>query len=132
MFVIVYIGFIWYLLINVYIRIEWRPVCVHAIWTRLVTRHIHEALGLARFLVSLQASVGQIWVFLRACLLRWWATHRHVHIQDRNTTKKTMTCHCWYRHSQRLGRSQVYTELSSHVSVTYLVGFIFHLYTSII
>ena len=22
--------------------IEWRPVCVHAIWTRLVTRQIHE------------------------------------------------------------------------------------------
>ena len=25
------------------LRIEWRPVCVHAIWTRLVTRQIHEA-----------------------------------------------------------------------------------------
>jgi len=26
-------------------------------------------------------------------------TLRHVHIQGRNTTKKTMTCNFWYRHS---------------------------------
>jgi len=25
---------------NCQLRIEWRPVCVHAIWTRLVTRQI--------------------------------------------------------------------------------------------
>ena len=49
-------------------------------------------------------------IFLRACFLRWWATLRHVHIQGRNTTKKTMTCAFWYRHSQPLGRSQGYTE----------------------
>ena len=44
-------------------------------------------------------------------------------------TLMTMTCNFWYRHSQPLGRSQVYTELSSHVSVPYLVRFIFYLYT---
>ena len=27
----------------IYLRIEWRPVCVHAAWTRLVTRQIYEA-----------------------------------------------------------------------------------------
>ena len=31
---------------NVQLRIEWRPVCVHAVWTRLVTR-------LSRFMVNL-------------------------------------------------------------------------------
>jgi len=36
-----------------------------------------------------------------------------------------MTCNFLYRHSQPLGRSQVYTELSSHVTVTYLVRFNF-------
>ena len=65
--------------------------------------------------------VGQIWVFLRACFLLWWATLRHVHIQGRNTTKMTMTCNFWYRHSQPVGRSQVYIKLSFHVSVTFLV-----------
>ena len=28
---------------SVYSRIEWQPVCVHGIWTRLVMRQIHEA-----------------------------------------------------------------------------------------
>ena len=38
-----------------------------------------------------------------------------------------MTYNFWYRHSQPLGRLQVYThELSSHVSVTYLVYFLFY------
>jgi len=27
------------------------------------------------------------------------ATLRHVHIQGQNTTKKTLTCNFWYRHS---------------------------------
>jgi len=44
-------------------------------------------------------TVGQIWVFLRACFCVYEATLRHVHIQGRNTTKKTMTCNFWYRHS---------------------------------
>ena len=34
-------------------------------------------------------TVGQIWVFLCVCFLRWWTTLRHVHIQGRNTTKKS-------------------------------------------
>jgi len=33
-------------------------------------------------------TVGQIWVFLRVCFLRWWS----------NTTKKTKTCNFGYRH----------------------------------
>jgi len=37
-----------------------------------------------------------------------------------------------YRHSQPLGRSQVYSELFSHVSVTYLVHFNIYFYTIII
>ena len=77
-------------------------------------------------------TIGQIWVFLRAFFLRWWATLRHVHIQGRNTTQVTMTCNFWYRHSQPLGRSQVYPELSSHVSVTYIVRVTFYFYTIII
>jgi len=84
---------------------------------------------LIRILESLTAwrillrTVGRILVFLRACFSRWWATLRHVHIQCRNTTQNTMTCNYWYRHSQQLERSQVYTGLSSHVSVPYLVYF---------
>jgi len=77
-------------------------------------------------------TVGQIWVFLRACFSRWWATLRHVHIRGRNITKKKMTCNFWYRHSQPLGRLQVYIELSSHVSVPYLVCFSIYFYTIII
>ena len=78
------------------------------------------------------SSQRRILDFLRACFLRWWATLRHVHIQGWNTTKKTMTCDGWYHHSQPLQRSHVYTELSSHVSVPYLVRFYFYFGTNII
>jgi len=88
-------------------------------------RFIRNLESLTVWRILLQA-VGQKWVFLRACFLRWWATLRHVHIQGRNTTTKTMTCNYWYHHSQLLQRSQVYTWLFSHVPVKYLVRFIFY------
>jgi len=43
--------------------------------------------------------VGQIWVFLRVYFYVDEVTLRRVHIQGRNTTKKTITCNFWYRHS---------------------------------
>ena len=77
-------------------------------------------------------TVGQIWVFLCAWFFVGEATLSNVHIQGWNTTKKTMTCNFWYRHSQPLGISQLSTELSSHGSVPYLVWFYFYFDTTCI
>ena len=53
-------------------------------------------------------------------------------IQVETHQKKTVTCNFWYRHLQPLGRSQVSTGLSSHVSVPYLDQFYFNVGTMII
>ena len=109
------------------LKIEWRPVCVHAIWTRLVTRRIHQARLLGkRWIIG-----NTMWIWLstssqRRILDFWNKVYQDFekfnslkniladsrsnmclssclpftqHIQDRNTKKKTMTCNCWYRHS---------------------------------
>ena len=65
---------------NVNIGIDWRPVCVHAIWTRLVTRQIQ------RFTVNLQASIlsreyygGYLYVYSIVYWSAWWAVFTSLH-----------------------------------------------------
>ena len=76
-------------------------------WLSSFIRRIWNcAIRIIRILESLTTwgkllrTVGQIWVFLRACFLRWWNnTWTCAHTRWRNTTKKTMTCNFWYCHS---------------------------------
>ena len=114
--------------------LEQRWIIGNSMWIWLSTSSQRRILDLGNKvfqdsgkLNSLKRESVKKWVFLRACFLSWWATLTHVH-----TTKKTMICNFWYRHSQPLGRSQVYTELSSHVSIPYLVRFNIYFYTIII